>query len=239
MPVKKAFFIADLHLEAEARPQVIQHFLSFLELVRQQRGDLYILGDLFDYWANNRLLYQKYQPVWQGLQRLRQSGSQITLLYGNRDFLLKSYYAASFGVDFVGESHAQYLDGHHIWMTHGDQLCTTATKLERYKPIWQTIFRLLDNLVPGWLENYVAQKIRGRSQKVVANLDPAAFVLNNNLLKYYFAQGYDTIICGHIHRSQIREYPEGKRLIILPAWETEGGYCELEGGRFSLQQYKP
>ena len=53
--MSKTFFIADVHLRVEDQERQ-QTLLAFFDMVRQAKGDLYILGDLFDFWANNKKL---------------------------------------------------------------------------------------------------------------------------------------------------------------------------------------
>jgi UDP-2,3-diacylglucosamine hydrolase len=235
--VSRSFFISDLHLDSTQHPQTTTLFLSFLDFVAQKRGDLYILGDLFDYWANNRIIFQKNKPILEGLSRLHQAGSRIGLLWGNRDFLLKPDYLAQFGISLWPETYSRKLQGRQVLMTHGHNLCTADSGFQRYRHQWWRIFRLLDPLVPGVMENYIARKIRQHSQQVVANLDTSGFCLSEELIQQYFDQGVDTIICGHTHHPGIRRYSPDKRLIVLPAWDTQGGYCLLEGGETRLLTY--
>lgn len=51
MPVQ-ALFISDLHLQP-ALPKTTRAFLDFLKNQVKQTEQLYILGDLFEYWAGD------------------------------------------------------------------------------------------------------------------------------------------------------------------------------------------
>lgn len=235
--LSKSFFISDLHLDSEQKPHVTTLFLSFIEFVKKQSGDLYILGDLFDYWANNRTLFNKEKSVLCALQKLQQTGSKVAVLWGNRDFLLKASHLASFGLELFPEEHTQRIQGRRILMAHGHNFCPADCDFQRYRRRWWKIFRLLDTFLPGIIENYIAQKIRRRSQQAVAQLDTSGLGLSEDIIKQHFTGGVDTIICGHIHCPEIKEYNANKSLVILPAWDTEGGYCLLEGGKLKLLTY--
>ncbi len=235
--MSKSFFISDLHLDTAQKPHITSLFLSFLEFVGQQAGNLYIVGDLFDYWTNNRITFQKNRPILEALGQLQQAGSQIGLQWGNRDFLLKANYLAQFGITLYPEIHSLQLQEHRILITHGHSLCTADTGFQRYRRLWWKIFRLFSPLAPGGIENYVARKIRQKSQQKVAKLDASKFCLSEKLIKQYFNQGFDTIICGHTHQPAIKIYPTDNRLIVLPVWNEQGGYCLLEGGEFRLLTY--
>lgn len=235
--MSKSFFISDLHLDSTQYPHITSLFLSFLKFVEQQGGDLYILGDLFDYWTNNKTTYQKNKPILESLEQLQQAGNQIGLLWGNRDFLLKADYLAKFGITLYPETHSLQLQEHRIIITHGHSLCAADTSFQRYQRLWWRIFRLFSPLVPGIIENYVAKKLRQKSQQKVAELDALEFCLSEEMIQQYFNQGFDTVICGHTHQPAIKEYSANNQLIVLPAWDNKGGYCLLEGGEFRLLTY--
>ena len=43
-------FISDLHLD-KTRPEVNEYFINYLDNINKDVTDLYILGDLFEYWV--------------------------------------------------------------------------------------------------------------------------------------------------------------------------------------------
>jgi UDP-2,3-diacylglucosamine hydrolase len=235
--LNRYFFISDLHLDTIQSPRRTSLFLSFLDFVRHQQGDIYILGDLFDYWVNNRKTFQKNRPILEGLAGLRQSGCRVSLLWGNRDFLLKKNYLARFGIMLLPEIHSQTIQEYNILMTHGHCLCAEDSKFQRYRRRWWRVFRLLDLILPGELEDYAAKLIRHKSRQVVSDLTEVKLCLSEEMLQQYFNQGFDVVVCGHTHHPKIKQYPYGKRLIVLPSWNVQGGYCLLEEGDFKLLAY--
>ncbi|MGH8717739.1 MAG: UDP-2,3-diacylglucosamine diphosphatase, partial [Burkholderiales bacterium] len=80
-------FISDLHLSAE-RPQITRLFFSFLRDTAHRASGLYILGDLFDAWAGDDDLDEPLnREVVAALRAVSQSGVELYLMHGNRDFL--------------------------------------------------------------------------------------------------------------------------------------------------------
>ena len=64
-----SLFISDIHL-SESRNDIVTAFFAFIETIAPTADRLYILGDLFDFWAGDdietalvplRWLYQHYQ----------------------------------------------------------------------------------------------------------------------------------------------------------------------------------
>ncbi len=237
MSDKKAFFIADTHLSSTptARTSLV---LSFVDMVVREKGDLYILGDLFDFWANNRRLTRNYQSIFKALQRLGESGAQAHFLIGNRDFLLDSNTLQRFNIAFLGEEAEILLDGRRVLLAHGHTLCLNDTGFFEYKQRMWPIFKFLDTFLPGPIENFIARKFIIKSKKVISSQDQARFQFTMEHIENRFADGIDTIICGHRHQ-EVQHRSGGHRFFALPAWQDDAGpYLVYADGDFRLETFK-
>jgi hypothetical protein len=61
-PEAAALFISDLHLQPDM-PGTAALFLSFLERHAMHAGRLYLLGDLFEYWAGDDDIPLPFMPA--------------------------------------------------------------------------------------------------------------------------------------------------------------------------------
>ncbi|MDX1779025.1 MAG: hypothetical protein R3339_09100, partial [Thermodesulfobacteriota bacterium] len=113
----ESYFAADIHLERDENTKR-ELFLSFVKMVKDKRGDLYILGDLFDYWANNRRIMKDNSAVLEALADLASQGSKVTFLIGNRDLLLGKKVLSRYGIDYMDEQTVKNIDGKKILLTH-------------------------------------------------------------------------------------------------------------------------
>ncbi len=231
--MKKTYFIADVHLNS-ADPEHEALFLSFLTMVGSVQGDLYVLGDLFDYWANNKAVIAANSAVLTCMKRLTDRGSLVYVLPGNRDFLLNQNILSRYGIGFLGEQATIRLDDKNIFLTHGHLLCTLDIKFQRYKKRVWPVFRLLDKITPGLIENYLAKKFILKSKQVITSQNPARFQFSRTAINHCFQQGHDVIICGHAHNSMLERFGD-KFFYALPAWNSQtGGYVLHYQGSFSL-----
>ena len=48
----KTLFISDLHLD-KSRPHVNKYFVTYIDNISKDTSDLFILGDLFEYWVGD------------------------------------------------------------------------------------------------------------------------------------------------------------------------------------------
>ena len=88
-----SLFISDLHLCA-SRPAITQAFIQFLRNTASQAEQLYILGDLFEYWAGDDDLANADQAdIIQAIKTLGDAGTQVFFMHGNRDFLISEQFA--------------------------------------------------------------------------------------------------------------------------------------------------
>ena len=105
--------ISDLHLTAED-PSGLECFEAF---TRHLHGvdQLYILGDLFEYWVGDDSAEALgLTGVCTALKRLHESGTPITLMTGNRDFLLGQDFCKSTGCHLLQEPAEEEISGHLI-----------------------------------------------------------------------------------------------------------------------------
>ena len=211
------FFISDLHLSQE-RPRVTQLFLDFLAKPARQAQALYILGDLFEYWAGDDDIGDKHhQPVVDAMRQLADSGVALYVMHGNRDFLLGQDFAAASGATLLADPAVIDLYGRRAVLTHGDALCTDDVEYQDFRtmvrePAWQQRFRSQP------LEQRKAQiaELRGRSEQAKAYKDVAIMDVNADAVAGFLRQ-HDLpplLIHGHTHRP-------GRHLV-----EVDGSVCE-------------
>ncbi len=232
----KTFFIADIHLSTDY-PEKNILFQSFLDMAMIEKGDIYILGDLFDFWTNNRRLSRNYFKIFSTLEKITASGFRVGFIFGNRDFLLKNKTLSSFGIDFLGEEAEITLDSKRVFLTHGHTLCALDIKFKKYKESAWPVFILLDKILPGFIENYIARKFILKSKSVICSQDQSKLQFSADIIKRYFSSGIDTVICGHAHRTENLVFGKN-RFYALPCWEnSRGWYLLYDRGDFALHEF--
>ena len=93
---KKAYFASDFHLgfpsQEESRVRE-KHLLSWLDLVEQDGSDLFLLGDLFDFWFEYQEVIPKGFVRFIGrLAHLSDQGVRIHIFVGNHDLWMADYF---------------------------------------------------------------------------------------------------------------------------------------------------
>ena len=134
-------FISDLHLE-ESRPDITEAFLGFLDGKASGVDQLYILGDFFEAWIGDDERTPLQEQIATALRKLRDSGTRIFLMHGNRDFLIGEDFCTRAGATLLDDPTVIDLYGTPTLLMHGDSLCTADVEYQKFRanmrnPQWQ------------------------------------------------------------------------------------------------------
>ncbi len=229
-------FISDLHLCAD-RPQINRCFFGFLEREARSARALYILGDLFEYWAGDDDLDDPFNAaVAAALARLTGRGVPVCLMHGNRDFVIGAAFARASGVSLLPDPVLLNLYGQPVLLTHGDTLCTLdleyqAFRREARSETW--IRNLLEKPLAerkAAIETLRRQSEREKRSKPVEIMDVAPAEVETALRRY----GYPRLIHGHTHRpARHLHMVDGHACErwVLADWYQSGSYlaCDEAG----------
>ena len=142
---RHSLFISDLHL-CSTRPAITRQFVDFLQTTAAGAEALYILGDLFEYWAgDDDLTDARHQEIVSALNQLATSGTRLFFMHGNRDFLLAEDFARATNATLLSDPTLLTLYGKRVLLSHGDMLCTDDTEYQAFRqqvrePAWQRQF---------------------------------------------------------------------------------------------------
>jgi UDP-2,3-diacylglucosamine hydrolase len=234
---QRALFISDLHLSAE-RPDANGQFFRFLgdEAIRAQA--LYVLGDLFEYWAGDDELKDPAgdplaAEVARGFRRLADAGVAVHIMHGNRDFLVGEGFFAASGARFLDDPSVLRFAGQPVALMHGDTLCTDDVDYQAWRrtarsEAWQREFLAK----PLAVRHEALQGLRKKSKEVVRAKSAEIMDVNADTVRDAFRRhGVRRLIHGHTHRPARHDVEVDGALCerwVLPDWYGRGGYLALD-----------
>jgi len=239
--VPRTLFISDLHL-CDSRPQITQMFLGFLENTAKGAEGLYILGDLFEYWAgDDELLADRHhQQIAMALHKLVRSGTPVFVMHGNRDLLIGRQFEAASGAQLIPDPTMLHLYGRKLLLSHGDALCTDDVEYQAFRrqvhaAAWQQDFLAQPlALRKAQIEGLRQQSEQEKSRKAMTIMDVNAQAVEAFARQHAFPA---ILIHGHTHR--MGRHPltvDGHdcERIVLGDWYESGSYleCTASGCRF-------
>lgn len=233
-----SLFISDLHL-CESRPEIIDAFTSFLETMAASADALYILGDLFEYWAGDDAIASGvHAKSIQALRELTQQNVKVYLIHGNRDFLLGDVFSEATGIQILQDPSIISLYGNTILLSHGDALCTDDLAYQAFRgevraDSWKAQFlsQPLTNRI-AYIESIRKKSEYEKSIKPMDIMDVNPLAVHQLLKEYH----YPTIfIHGHTHRPmQHQHHMDGHTCNrwVLGDWYHQGSYLKLDDQGF-------
>ncbi len=229
-------FISDLHLCAD-HPGSMAAFQRFIAEVAPHAKALYILGDLFEYWAGDDDLQDEFHArVVAALHGLASRGTPVFLLHGNRDLLMGKVLADACQAGLLHDPTLINLYGTPTLISHGDSLCTGDTEYQRYRAQVRGAAFQQEFLARPLAERkaYIEQ-LRMRSTLEKQGKDSAIMDVNEAavaaLLREY---RYPRLIHGHTHRPGRHEHAVDGHLCerwVLGDWHQQGSAlrCDAQG----------
>lgn len=244
-PGTVALFISDLHLNP-SQPRTTQAFFDFLQQHASHAQELYLLGDLFEYWAGDDDLDDPYnKSVADALRTLSDTGVRIFWIAGNRDFLVGTAFAQATDLMLLPDPFVAHIGGHCITLAHGDAQCTDDTAYMAFRTQvrqaqWQATFLSL----PLSQRKTIITGLRNDSRQAKSTKSCDIMDVNAQAIDDLFdATGTALMIHGHTHRPARHEYDRnGKHRVryVLPDWDLDtdiarGGWIAIdENGAINL-----
>ena len=241
--MKATLFVADLHLDAAARPQTLALFEDFIAVRARRAQALYILGDLFEAWVGDDDPSAAGTLVADKLRALTEADVPAYFIRGNRDFLLGADYAARCGMTLLDDPTVINLYGTPTLLLHGDLLCSDDTAYQQFRsqtrdPQWQAQFLAQ----PLAARLAFAEQARAASQARYGELlasgqsETITDVTPATVRDWFQRYGVIRMIHGHTHRPAIHEWMldgQPARRAVLGDWYDRGSVlrCDVTGWR--------
>jgi len=239
-PETVALFISDLHLQPES-PATRDLFLHFLERHAAHARQLYLLGDLFEYWAGDDDIDTPFfAAIVRALAGVSRLGVRIFWIAGNRDFLVGEDFARAAGMTLLPDPHLTTLAGVRVLLTHGDAQCTDDLEYQAFRRqvrsnAWQQEFLRQ----PLAQRKALIQRLRDGSRQAQMGKTMDIMDVNRDAIDALFAEsGAELLIHGHTHRPGTHRHGKHVRE-VLPDWDGDvqpprGGWLALDAqGRLS------
>jgi UDP-2,3-diacylglucosamine hydrolase len=232
--MEHCLFISDLHL-CDSRPHITQAFITFLEKIASKAQSLYILGDLFEYWAgDDSIKIDALQPSIHALHSLFLKGIPIFLMHGNRDFLLGDGFEKATGIKILPDPSLITLYGKPVLLSHGDALCTDDIAYQKFRSevraeAWKAEFTSQPLAARiAYIEHLRAKSEQAKSTKSMQIMDVNSTAVDNLLREFSYPPIF---IHGHTHRPSKHIHKlDGKTCerCVLGDWYEQGSYLKLD-----------
>ena len=236
----RSIFISDVHLGT--RGCKAEYLLSFLK--QNECENLYLVGDIIDGWRIRSKFYwpQSHNNVIRRILTKAKRGTNVIYVTGNHDEFLRNWVSFDLNVgDIKIVNHAVHesADGKNYWVIHGDSF----DGITRYHK-WLAILGdhayaalLTINIWFNWIRRKCGFGYWSLSSFVKQKAKQAVNFIHNfedSVIGEAINRGYDGVICGHIHKENIKDV-NGKIYMNCGDWvESCTAIVEHNDGKFEV-----
>ena len=245
---KKIYFLSDFHLGApNAQESLIREkkIVSFLEEIKTTAAQIFIVGDLFDFWYEYKTVVPKgYVRILGKLAEITDSGIPIHFFVGNHDMWMNNYLQTELNIPVYFEpapfefNGKKFLIGHGDGLGPGDHGYKLIKKIFRNK-ICQWLFGILPPQIGMGIANYLSRRSRAQAAPTEEKfLGPDKEWLIIYCKEVLLQQHYDYFIFGHRHLPINFNLSASSLYINLGDWIKYFSYAVFDGVQLELKYYE-
>ena len=247
LQTKKIYFLSDFHLGApDAASSLIREkkIIQFLDEIKKDAAEIFILGDLFDFWYEYKKVVPKgYVRILGKLAELSDSGIFLYFFVGNHDMWMKDYFQKELNIPVYFEPKEFMYNGKKFLIGHGDGLGPGDHGYKFIKKIFrnkacQWVFGILPPYIGMGIAGYFSRKSRaqtGQTDEVFLGEDKEWLIIYSKEILQ--KQPYDYFVFGHRHLPLDIKLNETSRYLNLGDWIKYNSYAVFDGNDMTLLYY--
>ncbi|MDO8367863.1 MAG: UDP-2,3-diacylglucosamine diphosphatase [Saprospiraceae bacterium] len=236
--------ISDVHLGTYGcHARELNNYLKSIE-----PRTLVLNGDIFDMWNFKRSYFPKeHMEVVRRLLKMAVNGTKVYYLTGNHDDVLRKFGEMSLGLIHLRNKLVFQVDGITHWVFHGDVFDPSVHGARWLAKLggqgYDLLIRMnrvinkarqLFGLKPASFSSRVKKGVKGAVRFIGDFEDIAIQMAAEN--------GYDSVICGHIHQPQMREQvaKNGQTVRYMNSgdWVEHLTALECKAGQWEMYHYQ-
>ena len=244
---KKIYFLSDFHLGAPDYETSLvreKRVVKFLDEIKNDAAQIFILGDLFDFWYEYKNVVPKgFVRILGKLAELTDSGIQIHFFVGNHDMWMKGYFEKELNIKVYHHPEEFELNGKKFLIGHGDGLGPGDHRYKALKKVFrnkfsQWLFGIMHPRLGIGIADYFSSKSRaatGKTDERFLGEDKEWLIIfSREMLK---TKHYDYFIFGHRHLPIDFKLNDATHYINLGDWIKYNSYVIFDGENAHLKFY--
>ena len=247
--MKNVYFLSDAHLGSRA----IEHgrtqerrLVNFLDSIKHKASAVYLLGDMFDFWYEFKLVAPKGYTRFLGkISELTDLGVEVHFFTGNHDIWCGDYLEKECGVVLHRQPLTTEIYGRIFYLAHGDGLGDPDRKFKFLRAIFhsrtlQTLFSTIHprwsvELGLSWAKHSRLKRVDGREPEYMGEQDEPLIRYTKEYMKLHPSVNF--FIYGHRHIELDLLLTSQTRLLILGDWIHSFTYAVFDGKNLFLENY--
>jgi UDP-2,3-diacylglucosamine hydrolase len=239
----KIYFASDFHLGLSAGSPPLERekkVVNWLNSVVHDAKEIYLLGDIFDFWWEYKLVVPRGFTRFLGtVSRITDSGIPVHFFTGNHDMWVGDYLSGECGMIIHTKPFTTIFNGKRFHLAHGEGLGTMSQgykillSIFRNKPLRVMYSSLHPSIGVGIGHKW---SLSSRLGKGITK----AFLgeENEDLIRYAKSvlekEDIDYFIFGHRHLAMAYKLNDKTEIVFLGDWIKNGSYAKWDGNILSF-----
>jgi UDP-2,3-diacylglucosamine hydrolase len=241
----KIYFASDFHLGlATGSPPLEREkkVVSWLNSVAPDAKEIYLLGDVFDFWWEYKLVVPRGFTRFLGtVSEITDSGIPVHFFTGNHDMWVGDYLSGECGMTIHKAPITALFDGKKFHLAHGEGLGTKSKgykillSIFRNKPL-QAMYSFLHPSIGigiGHMWSLNSRLGKGITKEYLGEenedlIKYARSVLENDKIDYF--------IFGHRHLAMTVKLQSETEILFLGDWIKNGSYADWDGKTLAFKR---
>lgn len=246
--MKRVYFASDFHLGIPNRTESLERelrIIRWLNLIQPDCAALYIMGDIFDFWFEYKLVIPKgFVRLQAKIAEFRDKGIPVYFFHGNHDLWQFGYFEEELGVKVYSKPIQEEILGKQFYLAHGDGLGLGQTKFKFILAIYRNYFfqRLFAFFHPS-IGIGIANWMSAESKKKTFDGNFQFFGEKEHLIQHcrlLLNQGVkaDYYLFGHRHLPMIYDLGNGANYVNLGDWIGFNTYAVFDGKQLKIETFE-
>lgn len=234
--------ISDVHLGTfGCRAKELYQYLKSI-----QPKTLVLNGDIIDIWQFRKSYFPKsHLKVLKQIISMASKGTQVHYLTGNHDEMLRKFSDATFGNIHLQDKLVMTLGDKKAWIFHGDIFDASIQSAKWLAKLggWGYDLLITINSVSNWCLEKMGRERYSFSKMIKNGVKKAVKYITDfedTAAELAIDQGFDFVICGHIHQPQMRKInmKSGSCMYLNSGdWIENLTALEFNKGKWELYHY--
>ncbi|AOM76795.1 UDP-2,3-diacylglucosamine diphosphatase [Pedobacter steynii] len=244
---KNIYFASDFHLGSPSHPESRKRedrIIRWLNAIESSCAELFLMGDIFDFWFEYREVVPKGFVRLQGkLAMMSDAGIKIYFFKGNHDMWVNDYFTKEMGIEIISDELVIERAGKRFYLHHGDGLGPGDQKYKVLRKIFRNpVCQWLFSIIPPRIGLGIANWWSGSSRLANSNEEVFNGIENEWLAIYAKAQlqkqHFDYFIFGHRHLPLDLQLTDKSRYVNIGEWINFNSYAVFDGKDLTLNYFE-
>jgi len=219
-----------------------KRLVSWLDEIKADATEIYLMGDLFDFWFEYKYVVPKGFVRFLGkIAEISDSGIPVHFFIGNHDMWMFNYLEEELNVTIHRNHQTRKFNGKKFFIGHGDGIGPGDYGYKIIKAVFanklcQWLFARLHPNFAFTIANYWADKSRVETEllKFSGEENEYQIIFAKEKLR---SEHFDYFIFGHRHIPNDIKLSESSRYINLGDWIVNDSYAVFDGDDLKLKKY--